>query len=558
MLASPGTSKVSKTSSSHKERRPRKGCHPSVEARLKPLEVLKGILMRTVHHLPPEVGSVNVVEGYLRNDDWPRVYSWAAALKQQKYTSAYTHFVGKQLAALVLKYPVDHRVFGLDKSPKDAAIDLFFQNEERCRRTNRRFRKTENLWSSRFWPLLEDMRQFCHLFFEGIGCGTQKHWAQAGAFGSGSNVGIHGESTHPVRKISSPKWTCTEPAIPLFIESVWNENFHVVHHVLAQDNGGDSSRPVCLDKARFAVLMRERLQPIAWNKIDFVPKTAEISRSIAIEPTALTYLQKGVDLGMRDGLRRWGYDLTNQERNQRLAKIGSITGEFATMDLSSASALQARELVRFLLPAGAYDYLNRIRSPGWKLPDGRSGQYEMFVSMGNGFCFPLETLIFAAAARATMRSIRGKVTEHAVYGDDIIVPGDCFEALSALLNFCGFTLNPKKSFSEGPFRESCGADWYHGLDVRPVEVDRELLREVDLMILHNSTLRSEWTREFFEDAREWLRTWSHGIAGSTHPSGSGWWILASYMGLGFDSVDVSTTSRSETRTGDLWSPPTCS
>lgn len=476
-----------------------KPSHPSVKPRYDKMGILKGILIRALHQLPPESEARVKAEGYLRNSDWPRLYSWATALKDTEYPSAYSHFIGKQLAALVLKYPVQHTVFGLEKSARETAIDTFMQMEARCARTNVRFSKRSSLWRSRFFPLLEEMRLFCHKVFEGVNLETPAT-AQCD-FGSGSNVGCHGSTTSFARKLSADAITGSGLAFPYFVRHMW-ANAHYREYYLRSVQQREIPS---LDLWDFVSKMGCHYHDTAWNKIDFVPKTAKTDRSIAIEPTANTFLQKGVDLKLRGILRRWGYDLSDQSRNQRFAREGSINGRYATMDLSSASDTMSRGLLYYLLPGHVFDYLNRVRSTSYNL-DGHIAPYHKFVSMGNGFCFPLETLVFASACRAVMRARYGKVLDHCVYGDDIIVPNDCFDQLSSLLKFCGFLPNPAKSFNKGPFRESCGADWYHGLDVRPVELDTELLREVDLMIVHNSMLRSEWTTEFFAETCEWLRS----------------------------------------------------
>jgi hypothetical protein len=54
-----------------------------------------------------------------------------------------------------------------------------------------------------------------------------------------------------------------------------------------------------------------------------------------------------------------------------------------------------------------------------------------------------------------------------VYGDDIIIPTYAYEHLIQLLTALGFVINRDKSFGTGAFRESCGADYYYGINVRP-------------------------------------------------------------------------------------------
>jgi len=59
-----------------------------------------------------------------------------------------------------------------------------------------------------------------------------------------------------------------------------------------------------------------------------------------------------------------------------------------------------------------------------------------------------------------------------VYGDDIIVPAQHAESVSETLEAFGFKVNSRKSFWTGLFRESCGKDYYKGIDVTPVKVRR--------------------------------------------------------------------------------------
>lgn len=90
--------------------------------------------------------------------------------------------------------------------------------------------------------------------------------------------------------------------------------------------------------------------------------------------------------------------------------------------------------------------------------------------MGNGYTFELETLIFFAIACAVVRKSGGVGlggVDVWVYGDDIIVPTESAGALLSVLKFCGFTANERKTFTIGPFRESCGGDYWDGEAVRP-------------------------------------------------------------------------------------------
>ncbi len=202
---------------------------------------------------------------------------------------------------------------------------------------------------------------------------------------------------------------------------------------------------------------------IHHGKLQFVPKSAKTYRSIVVEPILNSMVQLGIDGYMRSRLLRHGIDLRDQSLNQRLARLGSLTGDLATLDLSSASDSIATELVAHLLPVDWFCFLQNWRSSTVSFK-GEVIRLEKFSSMGNGFTFPLESLIFYALSWACCDS--GEIVS--VYGDDIIVPTHRYAQVVSILNYCGFSVNMKKSFVNGPFRESCGRDYLSGIDVRPL------------------------------------------------------------------------------------------
>lgn len=98
----------------------------------------------------------------------------------------------------------------------------------------------------------------------------------------------------------------------------------------------------------------------------------------------------------------------------------------------------------------------------------------MISSMGNGFTFPLQTMIFATLVRATYDELGIKPVNHgasrnyAVFGDDIICLSEAYDVVVEVLHSCGFSVNIQKSYATGPFRESCGGDYFKGHDIRGV------------------------------------------------------------------------------------------
>lgn len=227
---------------------------------------------------------------------------------------------------------------------------------------------------------------------------------------------------------------------------------------------------------------------VPGNVLFTVPKKTDIDRVACKEPDINMFVQKGVGTYFRRCLRKANIDLNDQSKNRSLARRGSLEGDLATLDLSSASDTIARELVSQLLPACWFTLLDSVRSPV-TIIDGTEHVNEMFSSMGNGFTFELESLLFYSIARtvAYFTGTRGVVS---VYGDDIICPVQVAPILTDVLAYLGFEVNTKKSFWSGPFRESCGGHYHNGFDITPFYLRAPLERLVDVIDIANK-LR-EW------------------------------------------------------------------
>lgn len=208
---------------------------------------------------------------------------------------------------------------------------------------------------------------------------------------------------------------------------------------------------------------RLRVKVRTCNRVEFVAKNWKTKRGIACEASGSLPFQLAFDAYAKDKLRLFGVDLADQSRNQDHARKGSIDGSLATIDLSMASDTLSFNTVAWLLPTDWFNYLNDHRAPQYSL-NGGVGTYAKFSSMGNGATFALETLIFLALVRAC------GCKEGVVYGDDITIGTSYAPLLLKALRFFGFVPNVEKSYFEGPFRESCGGNYYNGTDVTPFYV----------------------------------------------------------------------------------------
>lgn len=218
---------------------------------------------------------------------------------------------------------------------------------------------------------------------------------------------------------------------------------------------------------------------VEGSRLTLVPKNVDISRVICVEPNLNMFYQLGLAKILDSRLRRYfGIDLSTQPGNNReLSHIASITGSFSTIDLESASDSISVPMLRSILPENVFSWFNAIRSPVTSI-DGEKVQLNMISSMGNGTTFSLQTIIFCCVVSAAYRSLGlaidrpfGKsLGNFAVFGDDIICVSHATARVIRLLTLLGFRVNVDKSFVEGPFRESCGTDFFIGSNVRGVYI----------------------------------------------------------------------------------------
>lgn len=286
------------------------------------------------------------------------------------------------------------------------------------------------------------------------------------------------EGRHVMSKIGG-KHSCTRAAAGLYLDVVKTYFPNLAERQVGEDT----------------------LEIVRGNRLAFVPKDRTKCRTIAIEPSCNVFLQKGIGEWMARRLRKFGINLFDQEPNFLAAWEGSITGDLATIDLSNASSTISRGVVRSLLPADWFALLDVVRSPCWQDDSGEWHPYEMFSSQGNAFTFPLETIIFYALSYA---SYSGSLIKPIVYGDDIVIPTKAYADVTATLEEYGFTVNDKKSFSTGFFRESCGGDFIDGTNVRPIFYKKGCVKYSDVATLHN-LLQERWGDEL-HNTLLWLRS----------------------------------------------------
>jgi hypothetical protein len=371
----------------------------------------------------------------------------------------------KQFAMMSLRRSLTKKFVPSDtKLPDLAALELFLKCNSECGS----FVPTGDLQLTSAEALaLSEAKdfifRFCHEYDESVGIHSpilNVHSISDNlGFGPGASIGSKTEDF--LSKVGSSTMAATSTTLhALYMQAISNDRVWAdVESVRLVNRGAEI---------------------VQGSRLAFVPKTAEISRTICTEPLCNMMFQKGIGEVLTQQLRRsCGIDLRSQpDKNRTLARLGSETGEFGTIDLSSASDSISLGLVREFFPRDVVSWLELTRSPVTTLPGGEQVELQMVSSMGNAFTFPLQTLLFCALVYGSYRVLgihferpRGPALGNfAVFGDDIIVRKEAYDLLLQLLSICGFKANVNKSFNSGLFRESCGHDYYCGHNVRGVYI----------------------------------------------------------------------------------------
>jgi len=383
-----------------------------------------------------------------------------------------------QATCYLQKYPFLHTSY----DRKKVAIEKFWASEEQCSLTNRRILRMhltpDSIENGLFHSVFHEVREIVK---DVLGPLNMGRIIDSCGWGPGVSSSCKGNKTSVYNKFQA-KLEATPDLIACGVHHVVNA-WHpwASFHTTARDEETGISLPVSL--------LPTAIDRRHGNKLAFVPKNAKTDRPIAVEPHINCFLQKGIGTVMRGRMRKFGLDLDHgQDRNRHFALIGSRDGSHSTIDLSAASDTVSIELVRALLPADWFTLLDNTRS---KLGcfENKWFRYHKFSSMGNGFTFELESLLFWALSLAILRRHGLNSDQLAVFGDDIIVPTQCTEEVLDVLSYCGFTPNPDKTFTQGPFRESCGKDYFRGTLVRPFFLKEEVADVLSLFRVANALRR---------------------------------------------------------------------
>jgi len=213
-----------------------------------------------------------------------------------------------------------------------------------------------------------------------------------------------------------------------------------------------------------------------------VPKSFKAARIIAPENVYRQGMGKAIEKIFRKidnsrcgeiGTKRGpAMNLEDQTINQRLAKEGSETGKYATLDASHASDMISKVLFRSIFPTEFVEAVEPYMDEYIDYGDGTVRAMQMMSTAGHSLTFRLETIVYLAIARAAthlcdrMGAASGESFQCWAYGDDTIVPTYAAETAIDFFSSLGLVINVDKSYFSPNllYRESCGEEYYMGQD----------------------------------------------------------------------------------------------
>jgi len=311
------------------------------------------------------------------------------------------------------------------------------------------------------WMVLGELKSSLHRFFHPSSVGHILDAASifdAGMAGPGASIGARGEDFYTKHFDSTLTFSSNARFLPaLYSRQIQSSSMWRSAEILRQSRYGFSE--------------------VQGSRLSTVPKNVDISRTTCTEPTLNMFYQLGIGGVISRRLRDWGVDLSVQPTlNRELARVGSLEGTFGTIDLQSASDSLSQKLLAWCLDADVFATLQSVRCEQTQTPSGEWVKLNMISTMGNGYTFPLQTVLFTCIVLSVYKvmdlparkSCNGGSDTWGVFGDDIIVVRKAYDNVCRILELLGFVVNTEKSFNEGPFRESCGADYLAGTDIRGV------------------------------------------------------------------------------------------
>lgn len=446
----------------------------NIKTRVTSLDVARWFLQENESLLPSDL--VRALSGAIRARDVPSIRRLATRFDvPQLYAHPSEYAVVAQVFALLLKVP--YPFGGGDSQREEEALKKFFFTEKLCRITTRRLR---HYWTypDREDPVMRVVLTRARVLVDqvlGSVDNALPNIVNSVRFGPGMTLcSMDSSRTTPFYKLSAESWTVTATA-----------KYYASLAILSSPQWVEQKGEIDISNQT----VRLPWKTVQSCRLTFVPKDERTFRTIAIEPFGNVMVQLGVHSYLAMRLQKFaGINIHSQEWNQQAALRGSRdwlkVDTVSTIDLSSASDCVSLGLVERLVRPEWRAMLDDLRSKFYSYKDH---EYELskWSSMGNGYTFALETLLFWAIAQSC-EEYCGTRQKSLVFGDDIVSSRQASLLVLQVLRYSGFRFNPSKTNVCGPFRESCGRDYHSGVIVRPVFQKKFCLEVPDVFVLMNT------------------------------------------------------------------------
>lgn len=227
--------------------------------------------------------------------------------------------------------------------------------------------------------------------------------------------------------------------------------------------------------------------PYNVSVVQAVPKSYKAARIIAMEGVYRQSRSARVLDIMCKYLPEW-IDIRDQSRNQFYAHWGSVFDDIATLDATHASDFITKSHWRDLFPHRFVQLVDPLLGNYTQIKD-RTALMQMASTSGHELTFIIETIVyFAIGASACIYAdlfnpnsdVRRiwisdrfpSVPLVTVYGDDTALWSGAAETAVDFFGMMGLKINVSKSFITGPYRESCGEEYWNGTNTATVYFPR--------------------------------------------------------------------------------------
>lgn len=215
------------------------------------------------------------------------------------------------------------------------------------------------------------------------------------------------------------------------------------------------------------------VQPV---QVQAVPKNYKKYRIIAMENASTAFFAQGLNQLVRRFIKdshKVFIPLDDQDVQRERARLASISGSLATIDLSSASDSILETLFRDVFPSWFVTLCDMVRSKYLNISSAKHLRHIAWTS-GHPLTFVIESVLFCAiadAATAAVSRFTGEQYEKpSTYGDDLICDVGVCDTLVEYLSLLGFVVNADKSFwgQEYTYRESCGVEYIRSIPMHSI------------------------------------------------------------------------------------------